>query len=108
MIKKINASSKPFIIVAIVSAMMFVFTLTSFAEIKREGNTFVNTKTERSIRVEQLTPYTYVCDGITYPVYTKTGTSFYIKKISKNTGEVYDYYLPKKVQEEIKKEFKLK
>jgi hypothetical protein len=105
--KKIKTSNQPFIVIALVAAMMFIATLASFAEVKREGNKFIVSTTEKTIRVEQQTPYTYVIKGVEYPIFTKTGTAFYIKRISKS-GEIYEQYLDKKVQEQIKKEFRLR
>ena len=83
--------------------------------VQRSGNTFEVIKTSSQ---DVQTPYNWKDkDGIIYPIYiTKKGArtsksaagtsggSCYIKRISKKTGKEYKYYLPKEIQEQIRKE----
>lgn len=73
------------------------------AQVVKEGNTFTQTKTEKVTKVKK-TQYTYKdSKGIEYPIYTSSRGSLYVIKVSKKTGKEYKYYLPKDIQEEIKK-----
>lgn len=64
------------------------------------GNTFEMVQTSQT---NVQTPYTWKDkDGKTYPI-TKKGAC-YVKRISKKTGKEYKYYLPKEIQEQIRKE----
>lgn len=73
------------------------------AEIVRIGNTF---STEQSSQQEdKLTPYTWKdSKGIIYSIYITKKGACYVIRISEKTGKVYKYYLPKEVQEQIKRE----
>lgn len=62
------------------------------------GNVFKVEKVSDSI-----TPYFYEIDGVNYPIYRSSNGSFYIKRISKKTGKEYKTYLPKEVQERLRK-----
>lgn len=73
------------------------------AEVVREGTNF---------RVEQVkeqgadfpTYYTYTDkSGKVYTIYRSKNKSYYIKKVSKKTGKEYKQYLPKEIQEELKR-----
>lgn len=70
------------------------------AEIVRFGNTFETVQSS-----DVVTPYSWKDkDGKTYPIYiTKKGAS-YVKRLSKKTGQEYKHYLPKEIQEQIRKE----
>lgn len=73
------------------------------AQVVKEGNTFKQNK-EKTEVVEQKTSYEYEDNkGNKYPIYVSKRGSYYVIKISKKTGKEYKYYLPKEVQEEIKK-----
>lgn len=49
------------------------------------------------------TQYTYVDkDGKSYPVYRGAKGGLYILRVSKKTGNVYKYYLPKSVASQLK------
>lgn len=86
----------------------------TYSSIQRTGNTF-----EAISQTDTKTPYTWKDkDGKIYPIYIsmkrisifKNDTSkgpFYIKRISKKTGKEYKYYLPKEVQDQIRKEIGL-
>lgn len=82
-------------------ALLVVLTLsiTGYAEVVQEGNTFRIETTS-----DEMTPYLWQDkEGNIYPIYKTSKGSFYILKISKKTGKEYKYYLPKKVQEKIKR-----
>lgn len=74
------------------------------AKIVRNGNTFSTEQTSQDIQ-------TYLMwqdkDGIVYPIYITKSGSCYVKRISKKTGKEYKYYLPKEVQEQVRKELKM-
>lgn len=72
------------------------------AEVVRNGNTFETVQTSQT---DVQTPYTWKDkDGKTYPVYITKKGACYIKRVSKKTGKEYKYYLPKEIQEQIRKE----
>lgn len=74
------------------------------AQVVKEGNTFKQSK-EKTEVVEQKTSYQYEdSKGNKYPIYKSKRGSFYVVKTSKKTGKEYKYYLPKEIQEEIKKQ----
>lgn len=75
-----------------------------YAGITKEGNTFI----EQSVKEqEKELPYTYKDKkGREYKIYQSKKGSLYIIKTSEKTGNEYKYYLPKEVQEEIKKHIK--
>jgi hypothetical protein len=100
--KHLKSSNKPFIITAILAAIMFCFSLTAFSEVIRTDNTF---KTEQTSSTATKTKYTWEDkEGNKYPIFiTKKGACF-VNKVSKKTGKEYKYYLPKEIQETIKKE----
>lgn len=71
-------------------------------EVVRNGNTF---ETVQSANSDTVTPYNWKDkDGNVYPVYITKKGACYIKRISKKTGQEYKYYLPKEIQEQIRKE----
>lgn len=86
----------------ILSIIICLCTLISVqAETIQEGNVF---KVEQSSEVkETMIPYFYEINDVKYPIYVSANGSFYIKRISKKTGQEYKYYLPKEVQEKLKK-----
>jgi hypothetical protein len=101
--KHLRIPNKVFIITAIVAALMFIGTVSLFAETKREGNTF---STEQTVDV--MTKYTWKDkDGTIYPIYITKNGACYVKRISKKTGKEYKHYLPKDVQATIKKELNI-
>jgi hypothetical protein len=102
--KYIKNSSKPYIVTAIIALAMFLFTFSSFAEVTRTNNTF---KVEQvsSTSKDIQTKYTWEDkDGNVYPIFIGKRGACYIIKVSKKTGKEYKYYLPKDIQETIKKE----
>lgn len=73
------------------------------AEVVRSGNTFETVQFAKN--TDELTPYTWKDkDGIVYPIYITKKGACYVKRISKNTGKEYKYYLPKDIQEQIRRE----
>lgn len=49
-------------------------------------------------KVDTTTTYTYQIDQSVYKVYKSKSGAFYIWKMSKKTGKLYKYYLPKEIQ----------
>lgn len=87
--------------IILIIALLFS-TFTGYSEIKQNGNNFYVTAENQS---DKVTVFTYTDkDGNVYPIYQSKNNSFYIKKISKKTGKEYKQYLPKAVQEKIKKQ----
>lgn len=84
-----------------------LISVTSYADIVRDGDTF---KVEKTISVNQDTKTKYTWEdkkGNKYPIFiTKRGTC-YVVRVSKKTSKEYKQYLPKDIQETIKKELKL-
>jgi hypothetical protein len=101
--KKSNNSNISYIIRIIVTLIILLVSFISFAETKREGNTFKTEQTSTSNDTQ--TKYTWEDkEGKQYPIYITKKGACYVKRISKKTGKEYKYYLPKDVQETIKKE----
>jgi hypothetical protein len=74
------------------------------AEVKREGNTFKTEQTSSASTGTQ-TKYTWQDkEGTEYPIFITKKGACYVNKVSKKTGKEYKYYLPKEIQETIKKE----
>jgi tRNA splicing endonuclease len=89
---------KKFILVSFVILLGII----ANAQVK-EGNTFKQVK-EKTEQVEEKTKFSYEdSKGQSYPIYQSKRGSFYVVKTSKKTGKEYRYYLPKEIQEEIKK-----
>ena len=95
---------KRFIIISFVILLGII----ANAQIVKEGNTFTQTKTEKVTEAKK-TQFTYQDNkGNKYPIYVSSRGSLYVIKVSKKTGKEYKYYLPKEVQEEIKKHIQIK
>lgn len=87
----------------IIITLLSIFSLSIYADITREGNTF---KADKSTIVNTQTPYTWEDkEGNKYPIYITKKGACYILKISKKTSKEYKYYLPKEIQKTIKKEY---
>lgn len=90
-----------YIIALLVALSMSV---ASYADIVRDGDTF---KVEKTISVNQDTKTKYTWEdkeGNKYPIYITKRGACYVLRISKKTSKEYRYYLPKEIQEQIKKE----
>lgn len=87
----------------ILCLLLTLFCVTTNAEVKREGDTF---KVERTSKASDTqTKYTWEDkEGNKYPIYITKKGACYILRTSKKTGKEYKYYLPKDIQETIKKE----
>lgn len=78
--------------------------LTSTAEVKRNGDTFKVEQTSTASQGEK-TKYTWEDkEGNKYPIYITKKGACYILRTSKKTGKEYKYYLPKEIQAQIKQE----
>lgn len=78
--------------------------VTSYADIVRNGDNF---KVEKTTSVNQDTKTKYTWEdkqGNKYPIFITKKGACYVLRTSKKTGKEYKYYLPKDVQETIKKE----
>ena len=79
--------------------------ITSYADIVRDGDTF---KVEKTVSVNQDTQTKYTWEdreNNKYPIYITKKGACYIIRTSKKTGKEYKQYLPKNVQEQIKEEY---
>ena len=77
--------------------------IASYAGVVRHGNTFSVETT--SVNQDTQTQFTWQDkDGNIYPIYITKKCACYVIKVSKKTGKEYKYYLPKDVQETIRKE----
>lgn len=87
----------------ILCILLALFCINVNAEVKREGDTF---KTEQSAKsTGTQTKYTWEDkQGNKYPIFITKRGACYIVRTSKKTGKEYKYYLPKDIQETIKKE----
>lgn len=87
----------------ILCILLALFCITSYAEVKREGDTF---KVEQTAKASDTqTKYTWEDKkGNKYPIYITKKGACYVLRTSKKTGKEYKYYLPKDVQAQIKQE----
>lgn len=73
------------------------------AEVIQQGNSFIQVEAK-----DVPTSFTYTDkEGRIYPIFKSQRGSFYIVKISKKTGKEYKYYLPKEIQDKIKKQMNM-
>ena len=93
-----------YIIALLVALSMSV---ASYAGVVRHGNTFVVENTT-SVNQDTKTQFTWQDkDGNIYPIYITKKGACYVIRTSKKTGKEYKYYLPKDIQETIKKELNI-
>lgn len=88
----------------IICLLMAAFSLVSYAEVTRQGDTF---KVEKSASTSNDTQTKYTWEdkeGNKYPIFITKKGACYVKRVSKKTGKEYKYYLPKDVQAQIKQE----
>lgn len=91
----------------IIILALLLGSLTGYAEVKREGNTFKIERTATT-NTDIQTKYKWQDkEGNEYPIFITKKGACYVKKISKKTGKEYKYYLPKNIQETIKKELNI-
>lgn len=84
-----------------------LMSVASYADVVRDGDNF---KVEKitSVNKDTKTKYTWEDkDGNKYPVYITKRGACYIIRTSKKTGKEYKYYLPKDIQETIRKELSI-
>lgn len=80
-----------------------IMSVANYADVVKNGNVY---SVETTTAENQFTGRYYQDkSGKQYPIYRSKKGSFYIIKISKKTGKEYRQYLPKEVQEVLKKEF---
>lgn len=90
----------------ILCALLALFCITANAKVKREGNNFKVEQTSKASDTQ--TKYTWEDkEGNKYPIFITKKGACYVLRISKKTGKEYKYYLPKDIQETIKKELGL-
>lgn len=86
--------------------IMLTLSMSSFAEVKREGNNFKVEQTSKASDTQ--TKYTWEDkEGNKYPIFITKKGACYVIRTSKKTGKEYKYYLPKDIQETIKKELNI-
>lgn len=90
----------------ILCILLALFCITVDAQVKREGDTF---KVEQTAKTSDTqTKYTWEDkEGNKYPIYITKKGACYVLRTSKKTGKEYKYYLPKDVQETIKRESRI-
>ena len=87
----------------ILCLLLALFSITTYAEVKREGDTFKVEQTAKASGTQ--TKYTWEDkQGNKYPIYITKKGACYVLRTSKKTGKEYKYYLPKDIQETIKQE----
>ena len=90
-----------YIIALLIALSMSV---TSYADVVRNGDTF---KVEKTTSVNQNTQTKYTWEdkeGNKYPIFITKKGACYVLRTSKKTGKEYKYYLPKDIQSQIKQE----
>lgn len=87
--------------------LIALFSIASYSQdVVKEGKTFKVQITQTTS--EQQTEYTWEDKkGVKYPIFISKNGACYIKRISSKTGKEYKQYLPKEIQETIKKELKI-
>jgi hypothetical protein len=87
--------------------LIALFSIASYSQdVVKEGKTFKVQTTQTTS--EQQTEYTWEDKkGVKYPIFISKNGACYIKRISSKTGKEYKQYLPKEIQETIKKELKI-
>lgn len=90
----------------ILCMLLALFSINIHAEVKREGNTFKVEQTSKASDTQ--TKYTWEDkEGNKYPIFITKKGACYVLRTSKKTGKEYKYYLPKDIQETIKKELNI-
>ena len=93
-----------YLIALLIALLMSV---TGYANVVRDGDTFKVEKTT-SVNKDTKTEYTWEDrEGNKYPIFITKKGACYILRTSKKTGKEYKYYLPKDIQETIKKELNI-
>lgn len=91
----------------IIILALLLSSFTGYAKVTREGDTFKVEKTATTSSDTQ-TKYTWQDkEGNKYPIFITKKGACYVKRVSKKTGKEYKYYLPKDIQETIKKELNI-
>lgn len=82
----------------VIAALTFMVGAPAFSqgEIKREGTTFVQVKSDKvTLKNDTKTQYTYkASDGKVYPIYLSKNGKAFVVRVSKKTGREYKQYLP--------------
>ena len=90
----------------ILCILLALFSINIHAEVKREGNTFKVEQTSKASDTQ--TKYTWEDkEGNKYPIFITKKGACYVLRTSKKTVKEYKYYLPKDIQETIKKELNI-
>ena len=90
----------------ILCILLALFSINIHAEVKREGNTLKVEQTSKASDTQ--TKYTWEDkEGNKYPIFITKKGACYVLRTSKKTGKEYKYYLPKDIQETIKKELNI-
>lgn len=90
----------------IICLLLSVLYLIGNAEVTRQGDTF---KVEQTTKASDTkTKYTWEDkEGNKYPIFVTKKGACYVIRTSKKTSKEYKYYLPKDIQETIKKELNI-
>lgn len=93
-----------YIIALLVALSMSV---ASYADVVRDGDNFKVEKTA-SVNQDTQTKYTWEDkEGNKYPIFITKKGACYVVRVSKKSGKEYKQYLPKDIQETIKKELNI-
>lgn len=91
----------------IIIAIALLLTIGAQAQSQKyqiNGNNIIAVSQTKVKKEAQKTSYTYTIKGKTYEVYKGAKGSYYIIRTSTKTGKEYKYYLPKDVQQMLKKQ----
>lgn len=90
----------------ILCILLALFCISCNTEVKEEPGTFKVEQTTKESDTQ--TKYTWEDKkGNKYPIFISKKGACYVFRTSRNTGKEYKYYLPKDIQEQIKKELEL-
>ena len=90
----------------ILCILLALFSINIHAEVKREGNTFKVEQTSKASDTQTKDTWEDK-EGNKYPRFITKKGACYVLRTSKKTGKGYKYYLPKDIQETIKKELNI-
>ncbi len=98
-------STKVFTILGVMFFLLFCMCDYCHAEVKRDGNKFVQVSTRRKTETK-LTIYTWEDSktGLEYPIHITGNGRCFVNRISQKTGEPYRYYIDEEIAKTICKE----
>lgn len=89
----------------LVAAFVAFASTTTYAQVVKQGNVYVEQPKAKGDSKEEKTGFTYKdSKGVEYDIYIGKTGSCYIKKISKKTGNEYKQYLGAEISADICKQ----